>query len=76
MGYIITQHVLNSGKRLERTEEETKKFPFAFRIYDGDGVLYFRGYSKIIGHDALDDLQNSYGATEIHYKTDLGWEEV
>jgi len=46
----------------------TEKYKYKFRLYDGDGILYFEGISKVNQtFEPLDDFGEAYGCTEIRY---------
>lgn len=46
----------------------TEKYKYKLRLYDGDGILYFEGISKVSQtFEPLDDFGEAYGCTEIRY---------
>ena len=72
MAYIITHNIIDEKEKRERTEEEKKKYPYAFKLYDDDEELYFKGYSNDDESERafapLDGIGRSYGCTEIKYR--------
>lgn len=72
MAYIITHNIIEGKEKRERTKEEKKKYPYAFKLYDDDGELYFKGYSNDDESERafapLDGIGHSYGCTEIFYR--------
>ena len=79
--WVITKNFINgdtySVQVASSDYKEGKHLPYKFRIYDDDGELYFAGRSDDnSSEDAflpLDDYaMPAYGATEIHYKDEIG----
>jgi hypothetical protein len=77
--YLLTYDHLNEAVLM--TGAELSNFPYAFRLYDDDGNLYFSGWSNDRDSEAafepLDDIQEDYGCTYIQYLQDDGeWETL
>jgi hypothetical protein len=77
--YILTYTTLPEEE--ERIREElkyqTEKHKYPFRLYDGDGELYYEGLSaEKDSFDPLDDEMDNTGCTEIHYFNNGKWEEL
>lgn len=55
----------------EQRQSLTPAYKYKFRMYDGDGILYFQGLSTHPGtFDSLDYFGFSYGCTDIKYLED------
>ena len=77
--YILTRSTFPEDK--ERIEKElalkSEKYKYPFRLFDGDGELYYEGLSaKKDSFDPLDDEMDNSGCTEIHYLNNGKWEEL
>lgn len=82
MKWLITKvHDVFGEEAGERNTEKAKDLPYAFRLYDDDGILYFDGRSDDRdSEDAfapLDWAEPNYGCTRIDYLQDDGtWETL
>jgi|10_taG_2_1085330.scaffolds.fasta_scaffold54968_3 hypothetical protein len=67
-----------SVEKNQSNENEIKKdFPYKFRLYDGDGELYFEGFSiDNSSFDPQDHFSESYGVTTIKYFENGEWVEL
>lgn len=55
----------------EQKQSLTPAYKHKFRLYDGDGILYFQGLSTHTGiFDPLDFFGTRYGCTDIKYLED------
>jgi hypothetical protein len=75
--FPIVSSSMTNGLNQEPSKENKKRYPFKFRLYDGDNATYFDGYSNDdSSFDPLDDLQESYGVTTIKYFENGEWVEL
>ncbi len=90
MPWIITKDYLNNGKLDPLNREgvcsgdlsgHRKKLPDRFRLYDGDGNLYYEGRFDVNGEDCFDPLdwaKADSGCTTLKYQEHGKgkWEEL
>jgi len=77
--YILTMSIFPEDK--ERIKKDlafkSEKYKYPFRLFDGDGELYYEGLSiENNSFDPLDEEQPNSGVTEIHYLNNGNWEEL
>lgn len=77
--YILTRSIFPEEKAMIARDLKLKtdahKYPF--RLYDGDGELYYEGLSiENNSFEPLDEEQPKSGVTEIHYFNNGKWEEL
>ncbi len=77
--YILIRSIFPEDK--ERINKDlalkSEKHKFPFRLFDGDGELYYEGLSiENNSFDPLDEEQPNSGVTEIHYLNNGKWEEL
>ena len=77
--YILTRTAFFEDR--ERIKEEvkhkTERHKYPFRLYDGDGELYYEGLCvRNNSFYPLDEEQPNSGVTEIHYLNNGKWEEL
>lgn len=73
--FIITKDFIEGTNRPAITEDQKKKMPHKFRLFDDDGELYFEGYSSnSSSFRPLDEYGIDYGCTEIKYFEKDKWE--
>lgn len=73
--FIITKDFIEDTNRPAITEDQKKKMPHKFRLFDDDGELYFEGYSSNSSSFCpLDEYGIDYGCTEIKYFEKGKWE--
>ena len=77
MPFMITKDHIENIPQPQPTEEQKKKMPHRFRLYDDDGELCSQGISSNDSSFApLDEYGVDYGCTEIKYLTNGIWETL
>lgn len=81
MAWIITYDHLDEVSCLFGEGDLKGHKRFRFRLYDGDGELYFSGMStdrdSEVAFDPLDYCYDRYGCTQIHYQQDdESWQQL
>ncbi len=70
--YKITHNIIDCSEKETMSKAEKAKMPYAFKLYDDDGELYFKGYSSShateSAFDPLDGIGADYGCTYIEYR--------
>lgn len=72
--WIVTRDLIDDGKMLGARSQLTPigmtedQLPVWFRVFDGDGNLYFEGKMAMADFEPLDELGRAYGATELKYR--------
>jgi hypothetical protein len=77
--YILTRSTFPEEKERIKADLALKseKYKYPFRLYDGDGELYYEGLSiENSSFEPLDAEQPNSGVTEIHYLNNGKWEEL
>jgi hypothetical protein len=77
--YVLTRSIFPEDK--ERIKKDltlkSEKYKYQFRLFDGDGELYYEGLSiEKDSFDPLDDEMDNSGCIEIHYLENGKWEQL
>lgn len=77
----ITEDLIDEGKAVgvySRDYTDSKALPHRFRMVDGDGLIYYEGFSDDNNSfDPLDDFgKGNAGCTEIHYMSGGTWYQL
>lgn len=77
--YILTRPIFPEDK--ERIKKDlalkSEKYKYPFRLFDGDGELYYEGLSaENDSFEPMDAEQPNTGVTEIHYLNNGNWEAL
>ncbi len=76
MFIINYDHLEHKAMNVESMDYDGRELHYHFRLYDGDGILYFEGHSNSWSFEPLDEYGTAFGCTEIRYMRDGVWEQL